>query len=71
MEIKLTLALPHDEISVPVARHVLAGALRTLGVEESAALGSVRLSIGRSTTCGDIEQAAKALVEAWRQLRDQ
>jgi cysteine desulfurase len=50
---------------------VASAVITALGVEESAALGSVRLSIGRSTTCGDIEQAAKALVEAWRQLRDQ
>ncbi len=36
MEIKLTLALPRDAFSVPVARRVLAGALRSLGVEEVA-----------------------------------
>ena len=28
MEIKLTLALPRDEFSVPVVRRVLAGALQ-------------------------------------------
>ncbi len=36
MEIKLTLALPRDAFSVPVARRVLAGALRSLGVQELA-----------------------------------
>ena len=34
MEIKLTLALPHDELSVPVVRRVLRGAMETLGVAE-------------------------------------
>ena len=33
MEIKLTLALPRDELSVPVARRVLSQALEVLGVE--------------------------------------
>ncbi len=34
MEIKLTLALPRDEFSVPVARRVLSRAMDVLGVEE-------------------------------------
>ena len=34
MEIKLTLALPRDEYSVPVARRVLKQALDALGVQE-------------------------------------
>lgn len=33
MEIKLTLALPRDELSVPVVRRVLKQAMTTLGVE--------------------------------------
>ena len=33
MEIKLTLALPRDELSVPVARNVLKQAMDVLGVE--------------------------------------
>ncbi len=33
MEIKLTLALPRDELSVPVVRRVLRGALDVLGVQ--------------------------------------
>jgi serine/threonine-protein kinase RsbW len=49
MEIKLTLALPHDEFSVPVARHVLAGALRTLGVEESA-VTDIELALTEAAT---------------------
>ncbi len=34
MEIKLTLALPRDSVSVPVVRRVLRGALVTLGVDD-------------------------------------
>lgn len=34
MEVKLTLALPRDHLSVPVVRRVLRGAMTTLGVEE-------------------------------------
>jgi serine/threonine-protein kinase RsbW len=34
VEIKLTLALPRDELSVPVARRVLSQAMDTLGVEQ-------------------------------------
>ena len=34
MEIKLTLALPRDGLSVPVVRRVLRGAMETLGVAE-------------------------------------
>jgi serine/threonine-protein kinase RsbW len=35
VEIKLTLALPRDSVSVPVVRRVLKGALETLGVHEA------------------------------------
>ena len=34
MEIKLTLALPRDHLSVPVVRNILKGSLQTLGVLE-------------------------------------
>lgn len=34
MEIKLALALPREELSVPVVRRVLSGAMKTLGVRE-------------------------------------
>lgn len=34
MEIKLTLALPRDEYSVPVARRVLSRSMEVLGVDE-------------------------------------
>ncbi len=33
MQIKLSLSLPRDEMSVPVSRHIAAQALATLGIE--------------------------------------
>jgi cysteine desulfurase len=39
--------------------------LTAMGVEPRAALGSVRLSLGRTTTREDVVVAADALVEAW------
>jgi cysteine sulfinate desulfinase/cysteine desulfurase-like protein len=38
-----------------------------LGVDE--ALGSVRLSLGRSTTEDEVQRAVAALVRAFRQVR--
>ncbi|MGB8649529.1 MAG: ATP-binding protein [Mycobacteriales bacterium] len=35
MEIKLTLALPRDQLSVPVVRRILQQSLETLGIEKS------------------------------------
>lgn len=35
MEIKLTLALPRDELSVPVVRRILKTSLDSLGIEEA------------------------------------
>jgi len=43
--------------------------LLALGIPRDAALGTVRLSLGRSTTREDIETAAQALATAWRALR--
>ncbi len=37
-----------------------------MGVDERAALGSVRLTLGRSTTDDDIARAAAALARSWR-----
>jgi cysteine desulfurase len=42
--------------------------LTALGLSREQALGAVRLSLGRSTTGADIEQAASALATAWRQV---
>jgi cysteine desulfurase len=43
--------------------------LTAIGLPPSKALGAVRLSLGRSTSEGDIERAAGALVRAWRSAR--
>jgi cysteine desulfurase len=43
--------------------------LTALGLPRDAALGAVRLSLGRATTGADIEQAASELGRAWRQVR--
>jgi cysteine desulfurase len=42
--------------------------LTAMGVEPRAALGSVRLSLGRTTTREDVVAAADALAEAWGRL---
>ena len=49
MEIKLSLALPRDEFSVPVARNVLAGSLRLLGVQEDA-IHDIELALTEAVT---------------------
>ena len=43
--------------------------LRAMGIPEHKALGAVRLSLGATTTAREIEDAADALANAWRQLR--
>jgi cysteine desulfurase len=42
--------------------------LTAMGVEPRAALGSVRLSLGRTTTHEDVVAAADALATAWKRL---
>jgi cysteine desulfurase len=42
--------------------------LTALGLSRERALGAVRLSLGRSTTGAEIEEAASELARAWRQL---
>jgi cysteine desulfurase len=42
--------------------------LTAMGVEPRAALGAVRLSLGRTTTPADVIAAAEALAAAWRRL---
>ena len=37
-----------------------------MGVPPEAALGTVRLSLGRETTADDVEAAARALAAGWR-----
>lgn len=42
--------------------------LQALGIARAAALGAVRLSLGRTTSRAEIEAAAAELAEAWRAL---
>ncbi len=49
MELKLTLALPRDEYSVPVARRVLARSLQVLGVDESV-VADIELALTEACT---------------------
>ncbi|MBK9071033.1 MAG: cysteine desulfurase [Myxococcales bacterium] len=44
------------------------GVILAMGVAPAAALGSVRLTLGRSTTVDDIARAAVALGRSWRRL---
>lgn len=41
-----------------------------MGVAPDDALGSVRLTLGRSSTEDEVERAAEALARSWRRLRD-
>ena len=49
MEIKLTLALPRDELSVPVVRRVLARSLDVLGVSETV-VADIELALTEACT---------------------
>ncbi len=42
--------------------------LGALGIDRRAALGAVRLSLGRATTCAEVEAASDDLAAAWRRL---
>jgi len=45
--------------------------LLAIGIPREAALGAVRLSLGRMTTLDDVEAAAASLATTWRALRQQ
>src|SRR5688572_22248456 len=49
MEIKLTLALPRDELSVPVLRRILTSSMQTLGVERGV-IGDIELALTEAVT---------------------
>ena len=49
MELKLTLALPRDEYSVPVARRVLSRSLDVLGVDETV-VADIELALTEACT---------------------
>jgi cysteine desulfurase len=48
---------------------VASAVILAMGVSHADALGSVRLSLGRSTTDADVDRAADALAAAWNKLR--
>jgi len=48
----------------------VSGVLGAMGTSVEHAVGAVRLSVGVPTTQGDIERAASALINAWRQLHE-
>jgi cysteine desulfurase len=66
----LLAAAPEVAASTGSACHeggeVASTVLVAMGIAPATALGAVRLSLGRSTTRADIEQAAHALVRAFR-----
>ncbi len=49
-------------------QHAASGVLGAMGFDAERATGAVRLSLGRFSTAAEIEQAAAALIAAWRQL---
>jgi serine/threonine-protein kinase RsbW len=49
VELKLTLALPRDEYSVPVARRILSRSLEVLGVDESV-VADIELALTEACT---------------------
>ncbi|HEY4644951.1 MAG TPA: hypothetical protein VIH25_01590 [Steroidobacteraceae bacterium] len=66
-----TPLLPEVAASTGSACHhaceVASSVILAMGVPLEEALGSVRLSLGRSTTHDDIRRAAGALVRAWQE----
>ena len=52
----------HSENDAP------SGVLAAIGADAGRARGAVRLSVGRLTTLDDVEQAAYALISAWRRI---
>jgi serine/threonine-protein kinase RsbW len=49
VEIKLTLALPRDELSVPVVRRVLKSSMQTLGVDDDV-ISDIELALTEAVT---------------------
>jgi cysteine desulfurase len=50
------------------AHDAVSGVLAAMQVDAERAAGSVRLSVGRSTSTDDVECAARALIDGWRKL---
>jgi len=49
-------------------RRAHSAVLLAMGLEASTALGAVRLSLGRGTTRKHVQEAARALVRAWKEV---
>ena len=45
--------------------HVLAA----MGIDRTVAAGALRMSLGHTTTCDDVDRAAEVVVDAVRKLR--
>lgn len=69
---RLLASVPEIAASTGAACHAQSEAasavIAAMGVAPDAALGTVRLSLGRSTTESEIDAAARLLVTRWRQL---
>lgn len=50
------------------AHDAVSGVLAAMKLDSARAAGSVRLSVGRTTTADDVERAATALIDAWRRI---
>jgi cysteine desulfurase len=48
--------------------HAVSGVLAAMGLTREAAVGAMRLSLGRFTTEAEIDTAAEALIRAWKSL---
>jgi len=65
--------LPHLCVSTGAACHSsstkISATLQAMGMTESEARGTVRISLGRYTTADEVQQAGHALVAAWQEVR--
>ena len=68
MELTLTLALPRDQLSVPIARRILKRSLETLGIAEET-IGDIELALTEACTnvldhaVGDDDYTVKAGID--------
>lgn len=71
--VDLLSRIPFLCASTGAACHSHSGAisatLQAIGVTESIARGTIRISLGRHTTADEIQQAGLALTNVWKQLR--
>ncbi len=69
---KLLAVAPEVAASTGSACHeggeTASAVLLAMGIPASEALGSIRLTLGRTTTADDVDRAATALVRTWQVL---